>query len=421
MHRSRIGLFLIDHQASDWDTGLAFWAGVTGSTPQGDEEYRFLDNLGSIRLESQCTGEGTPPRIHLDIETDNVPAEIDRVVALGARLVQRNEKYAVLKDPAGLVFCVVPVQTGESFERDALTWAPDAPLPSTEWEVVVPAPGEGPGNWSGAASALLVDGTYYLAYRTRRPLTEGRGVATVVASSTDGVSFTTLCEVLRDDFVAESFERPALMRIPHGGWRLLLSCATPDSKHWWIEALDADTIEGLPTGRRSVVLPGSDEVAVKDPVVLIDDDGWRMWVCEHPLTEPDHEDRMTTALYTSPDGLTWDRQGTVLQPTRGNWDGRGARLTTVLSSDPLIVLYDGRPTAEDNWHETTGLAAANGVGDLRADPSVRLRSPYSDGALRYATAVRLPEGGIRFYFEAARPDGAHDLVTSVVSRHAAGD
>jgi hypothetical protein len=86
----------------------------------------------------------------------------------------------------------------------------------------------------------------------------------------------------------------------------------------------------------------------------------------------------------------------------------------VLSLDPLTVLYDGRARAEDNWHEVTGLARGNGTGLLVADPDGPVaRSPHSDGALRYATAVRLDDGRTRFYFEVARPDGAHDLVTSV--------
>ena len=106
--------------------------------------------------------------------------------------------------------------------------------------VVVPAPGGEPGNWSGAASAVLVDGVYWLTYRVRRPLREGRGVSVVVARSEDGEHFVTVAEVRRDEFGAESFERPVLVRRPDGGWRLYVSCATPGSKHWWIEAVDAD-------------------------------------------------------------------------------------------------------------------------------------------------------------------------------------
>jgi hypothetical protein len=45
-----------------------------------------------------------------------------------------------------------------------------------------------------------------------------------------------------------------------------------------------------------------------------------------------------------------------------------------------------------------------------------MRSPYSDGAFRYATAVALPDGTTRFYVEVARPDGAHDLITTVSPR-----
>ena len=288
-------------------------------------------------------------------------------------------------------------------------------LPSFEdATVVVPAPGSTPGNWSGAASAVLVDGAYWLTYRVRRPLREGRGVSVVVARSEDGEHFVTVAEVPRDEFGAESFERPVLVPRPGGGWRLYLSCATQDSKHWWIEAVDADEPAGLEHGTRTVVLPGSEEVAVKDPVLLVDASGWRMWVCVHPLTEPGHEDRMTTAHATSPDGLSWRWHGTVLEPTPGTWDQRGTRVTAVLSEDPLVVLYDGRARAEDNWHEVTGVArSADGL-HLVADDVAPVRSPHSDGALRYVAAVPLPDGGTRFYFEAARPDGAHDLMTSVV-------
>lgn len=281
--------------------------------------------------------------------------------------------------------------------------------------VVVPAPGPGPGNWSGAASAVLVDDTYWLTYRVRRPLAEGRGVETVVARSSDGLHFETVCSVHRDGFGAESFERPVLLQRPDGGWRLYLSCATPGSKHWWVEAVDADDPADLPDGARTVVLPGSDSVAVKDPVVTVGPGrGWEMWLCEHPLAEPGHEDRMSTAYLTSDDGLVWQRHGTVLEPRAGAWDARGARVSTVLSHDPLVVLYDGRPTADDNWHETTGVARAGADGVLVPDDEVGvLRSPDSDGALRYATAVPLPDGSVRFYVELARPDGAHDLVTSL--------
>lgn len=123
---------------------------------------------------------------------------------------------------------------------------------------------------------------------------------------------------------------------------------------------------------------------------------------------------MSTAYLTSADGLAWTRHGTVLEPRPDSWDARGARVTAVVSHDPLVVLYDGRPTAEDNWHETTSVARADAGGRLRADPDAPvLRSPDSDGALRYVAAVPQPDGATRFYFELARPDGAHDLVTTL--------
>ena len=103
----------------------------------------------------------------------------------------------------------------------------------------------------------------------------------------------------------------------------------------------------------------------------------------------------------------------MLSPTDGTWDQRGTRVTAVLSENPLTVLYDGRARAEDNWHETTGLARSVDGLTLTADDAPPIRSPHSDGALRYVAAVPTPDGRTRFYFEAARPDGAHDLMTSL--------
>src|SRR3954470_9200459 len=161
------------------------------------------------------------------------------------------------------------------------------PLPTHgDATVVVPAPDAGPGNWSGAASAVLVDGVFWLTYRVRRPLSEARGVAVVVSRSLDGVHFEPVTEVQRDQLGCESFERPVLVPVPELGWRLYLSCATYDSKHWWVDSLTAPDVGSLPAGHQQVVLPGSPEVAVKDPVIqhpLVPGDEWLMWLCCHPL------------------------------------------------------------------------------------------------------------------------------------------
>lgn len=296
--------------------------------------------------------------------------------------------------------------------------------PGDDLAVVVPAPGDGPGNWSGAASATAHGGRTYLAWRERRPLTEGRGVAVRVAVTDDGVSVTELARIERDAFGAESFERPALAFLPDGRVRLYLSCATPGSKHWWIDSLTADRVEDLAGGERAVVLPGDDTVGVKDPVVWRQDDRWWLLACCHPLDEPGQEDRMTTRLAVSDDGISFTDRGEVLAPTPGEWDARGARATAVLpgTGGPGVlpdVVYDGRHDAAANWFETTGAARWDGE---RYRPVRRLwwssltpaQQPSPDGlvdaALRYASAVPTADG-VRWYAEQARPDGAHDLVT----------
>jgi hypothetical protein len=293
---------------------------------------------------------------------------------------------------------------------------PCLPLPRWEPAVTVVAPeGDGPGNWVGAPSALLVDGTYYLAYRLRRPVGEGRGFGVVIASSADGERVTEIARISREPFGAESLERPALVRRPDGGWRIYVSCATPGTKHWRVDVIDADTPAGFDVERRVTSMPGDARTAVKDPVVHAPVEGgpWRAWVCCHPLEQSGAEDRMVTRLAISDDGLDWRMGEIVLAGRDGEWDQRGARITAV-APDASWAFYDGRVSAEENFEERAGWAVASGDDSAFEVAGGPIGSPHGRHGMRYLDAVALPGGGYRLFYEAARADGAHEVRTEVV-------
>src|ERR1700722_911796 len=143
---------------------------------------------------------------------------------------------------------------------------PMPPLPNyaTPTPAVEP-PGGGPGNWAGGPSAVLgPDGAICLAYRLRRPVGRGRGDADVVARSEDGEHFEVVSVLDRDAFDCASLERPALVVLPDGKWRIYVSCATPDSKHWRVDVLDADSPHSFDPRNRRTILPGDADEALKD-------------------------------------------------------------------------------------------------------------------------------------------------------------
>lgn len=121
MHRSRIGIILVDHPGEHHDEALAFWAGVQGVSPVPDGPYSSVGQVGSLNLEVQRLDDGGP-RVHLDIESDDVAAEVARLEALGARVVEPRDGYVVMADPGGVVFCVVGIQTGDRFAAEAREW-----------------------------------------------------------------------------------------------------------------------------------------------------------------------------------------------------------------------------------------------------------------------------------------------------------
>lgn len=306
-----------------------------------------------------------------------------------------------------------------------------AVLAAGEGDVVIEPPGVGDGYWAGAPSAITVEDGIWLAYRLRRPVGRGRGYANVIAHSTDGIHFETVATVTSEQFDSDSLERPALVPLPDGGWRLFVSCAAHSTKHWWVETVDAATPQELPQGKRTVVLPGDaattawKDIVVHPPHETPDNGGtpgtegvaagrlWQLWACRHPLDGGDDEaDRMSTHYFTSTDGLDWDDHGPALLPRAGEWDSRGARVTSVLHTGAeWLAFYDGRASAAENWYERSGVASG-----ATPDRFTAIAGPTPPGrTARYVSVARVA-GGVRLYWEASRSDGSNDLRTAYVPR-----
>ena len=125
MHRSRLAGFIIDCDSDDLDAATRFWSQALGYPLRpGDEEadgkYRELDTRErDLYLEVQQVA--PPSRIHLDIEADDIEAEVARLEALGARRVGYVRTWCVMEAPTGQRFCVVRAQTG-NFDATANEW-----------------------------------------------------------------------------------------------------------------------------------------------------------------------------------------------------------------------------------------------------------------------------------------------------------
>lgn len=120
MHRIMLREVIIDAPAADIDAVTTFWAGALAATPHpipGEPFVALRDAASLPHVATQSIGGGDRPRFHLDIETDDLDAEIARLEGLGATVRTRYDDYAVMVDPVGLLFCLLPPVSEEFATR----------------------------------------------------------------------------------------------------------------------------------------------------------------------------------------------------------------------------------------------------------------------------------------------------------------
>lgn len=127
MHTSRLSTFVIDCRTDDLQAAATFWSAALRrgvKVPEaGDDRYRDLACSPSepILMIQRVEHES---RIHLDIESDDIDAEVLRLEALGARRIERIRTWVVMEAPTGQRFCVVRPQRPKS--------APAFPSPTAQ-------------------------------------------------------------------------------------------------------------------------------------------------------------------------------------------------------------------------------------------------------------------------------------------------
>lgn len=124
-HRSRLAGFIIDCQDHGADDAARFWGAALGLQAQpayqeGDAEYAELEDArGGLHVEVQRVAHAS--RVHLDIESDDIDAEAERLEKLGARRIGFVKRWWVMEAPTGHRFCIVRMRDGAD-TADANTW-----------------------------------------------------------------------------------------------------------------------------------------------------------------------------------------------------------------------------------------------------------------------------------------------------------
>ncbi len=125
MHRSQFAGIIIDCEGADLGAAAQFWGQALGYSPKPltdpeDAKYRGLDT-GADEPYIEVQAVEHPSRVHIDIETDDIEAEVQRLEALGAKRVEQVRTWWVMEAPTGHRFCVIRAGR-RNFEETANEW-----------------------------------------------------------------------------------------------------------------------------------------------------------------------------------------------------------------------------------------------------------------------------------------------------------
>jgi len=124
-HHSRLCALIIDSQVDDLRPAADFWSKALGA-PIADDGQLAKGKYAKLEFPPdqpvvEVQKVDHPSRVHLDIETDDVEAEVKRLESLGARRLQNVRTFVVMEAPTGHRFCVVRAQRPD-FPRGATRW-----------------------------------------------------------------------------------------------------------------------------------------------------------------------------------------------------------------------------------------------------------------------------------------------------------
>lgn len=125
MHRSRLAGFIIDCKTDDLEQAAEFWSAALGyeMRPKHEEASPLYREMltGELGLHVEVQTVNHESRVHLDIESDDIEAEVKRLEALGARRVGTVHTWCVMEAPTGQRFCIVRPQN-KNFAVHANVW-----------------------------------------------------------------------------------------------------------------------------------------------------------------------------------------------------------------------------------------------------------------------------------------------------------